>query len=66
MPLNKSRKSRQLPDSMEFFIDKEKYIKLLTLYFFLILIIFITITVTIETFLQMCVQHTCAMFQITR
>ncbi|XP_071628221.1 uncharacterized protein [Temnothorax longispinosus] len=65
MPLNESRQSWQLPTTMEFFIDREKYIELLTLYLFVTAFIGLSTMISKEMFLLMYVQHTCAMFQIT-
>ncbi|XP_077258653.1 uncharacterized protein LOC143895440 isoform X2 [Temnothorax americanus] len=65
MPLNESRQSWQLPTTMEFFIDREKYIELLTLYLFVAAFIGLSTMISKEMFLLMYVQHTCAMFQIT-
>jgi len=66
MPLNESRKSWQLPVTIEFFIDREKYFELLTSYLFVTVFIGTTTMITVQSFLLMYVQHTCAMFQITR
>ncbi|XP_070511415.1 putative odorant receptor 85d, partial [Cardiocondyla obscurior] len=65
IPLNESRQSWQLPTAMEFFIDREKYANLLTLYLFLIAFISTSIMIATETLMIMYVQHICSMFQIT-
>ncbi|KAF3054378.1 Odorant receptor 277 [Nylanderia fulva] len=66
VPLNESQQSvLHLPNSMEYFIDQEKYIYLLTIYFFLIVFVGATVLITAQSFGVMCINHTCAMFEIT-
>ncbi|XP_019888129.2 uncharacterized protein LOC105282125 isoform X1 [Ooceraea biroi] len=64
MPLNESRRSRQFPDAMEYFIDQEKYIYLLTFYSVVIAFVTVSVTLSIEAFGVLHIHHICAMFQI--
>lgn len=70
IPLNKSHTNREhlwhLPNMMEYFIDREKYIYLLTVYLLLIGFIGATILLAIDSLNMMYIQHINAMFQITR
>lgn len=66
IPLNESRHSRHFPCAMEYFIDQEKYFYFLTFYSFLISFVAINIIIAINTLTMLCIQHICAMFQITR
>lgn len=70
IPLNKSRTNRKhlwhLPDTMEYFIDRKKYIYLLTIYLCLIGFIGATALVAVDSLYIMYIQHINALFQITR
>jgi len=70
IPLNKSRTNREhlrhLPNMMEYFIDREKYVYLLTVYLLLIGFIGATILLVIDSLNMMYIQHITALFQITR
>ncbi|XP_050461801.1 uncharacterized protein LOC126856884 [Cataglyphis hispanica] len=65
IPLNESRQSWNSSKTMEYFINQKNYIYLLFVYLVLINFIGATILITIDSFAIMCIQHACAMFQIT-
>lgn len=66
IPLNESRQLMPLPNSMEYFIDQEKNIHLLTIYLFLIIFFGTNILIAVESLFLIYTHHTCAMFEITR
>ncbi|XP_025263492.1 uncharacterized protein LOC109610247 isoform X2 [Camponotus floridanus] len=69
IPLNKSRTNREhlwhLPNMMEHFIDREKYIYLLIVYLLLIGFIGATVLLVVDSLCIMYIQHITALFQIT-
>ncbi|KAL6448887.1 hypothetical protein ACFW04_000558 [Cataglyphis niger] len=65
IPLNESRQLWNFPKKMEYFINEKEYIYLLTVYLTLMSLIGITVLIALNSIIMMCVQHACAMFQIT-
>ncbi|KAL6448888.1 hypothetical protein ACFW04_000559 [Cataglyphis niger] len=64
IPLNESRQSWNSP-KMEYFMNEKIYNYLLLVYLLLIGFIGATVLIALDSFAMMCIQHACAMFQIT-